>query len=166
MKNQHSPEQQDHRKRVRLSLRSSDSAPGQLDGGWWPRSTKLLAELETLAAAVRSRIGPLDQVQYRPDMWTPSPAQTHVDGLNVRLTGARSMDPQTILVRGTGARQLRLLVIPPTVHHGVAHAVLRASTTAGPTTTAADILASNGALDSDSRVVSAPAWNSVHVQSA
>ncbi|WP_420806247.1 DUF5994 family protein [Sciscionella marina] len=150
MKDQKIPGQRENRQRARLCLRPFGSAHGQLGGGWWPRSTDLVTELETLAAAIRSRFGSPGQVHYHASMWAPVPPQADVDGQNVRLVDVRSLDSHTVVLLGASARRLRLLVVPPTVHRGTAHAVLRASAVANHTTSAEDILASNGVLDSDS----------------
>ena len=47
--------------RARLSLAPA-LYQGTLDGGWWPRSLDVVAELTALVAALPARVGPVDRV--------------------------------------------------------------------------------------------------------
>ena len=53
---------------TRLRL-ATDIGRGSLDGGWWPESRDLAAELDGLAAELAPEFGTIVRVEVSPDDW-------------------------------------------------------------------------------------------------
>lgn len=112
---------------IRLRLKPRGPVTGFVDGGWWPRSRDLPAELPALLAVLAVRLGPVESVSYNLDAWRPAPRNITLDGRAVRLAGYRSQHPATIDVLSAG-HHVTLLVVPPEATPEAAHGSL---TTAG-----------------------------------
>ncbi len=97
---------------VRLRLKPPAPATGHVDGGWWPRSRDLAAELPVLLAAVTDRLGRVESVSYHLGDWDPVGRRVDVDGHGVRLSGFRFQRSDTVDVLGRRQR-ITLLVVPP-----------------------------------------------------
>lgn len=111
---------------LRLRLKPRGPVTGFVDGGWWPRSRDLPAELPALLAVLAVRIGPVESVSYNLDAWGPTPRRITLDGRVVRLAGYRSQRPATIDVLSAGHR-VTLLVVPPETPPDAAHGTLMAA---------------------------------------
>ncbi|MUL47149.1 hypothetical protein FZI97_14710, partial [Mycobacterium sp. CBMA360] len=59
----------------RLRLAVQGTSAEHFDGTWWPSSTTLTRELETLLPAVHEWLGIVAAVGYRIDDWTDTPPQ-------------------------------------------------------------------------------------------
>jgi hypothetical protein len=94
-------------------LAANTSVTGYVDGGWWPRSLDLSAELPALVAELAARLGVVTMITFAPEAWRTAPSQLTVAGTAVSLAGSRGQDPYTVHVSGSCGRQLTLLVIPP-----------------------------------------------------
>jgi hypothetical protein len=108
---------------LRLRLKPRGPVTGFVDGGWWPRSRDLPAELPALLAVLAVRLGPVESVSYNLDTWAPAPRRITLDGRLVRLAGYRSQHPATIDVLGA-AHRLTLLVVAPDATPEAAHGAL------------------------------------------
>jgi hypothetical protein len=53
----------------RLRLRLKPKAPTTVDGGWWPRSRDLAAELPSLLSVLAVRLGRIERVGYHIGEW-------------------------------------------------------------------------------------------------
>jgi Family of unknown function (DUF5994) len=116
----------DHREPLRLTLKPTAPATGAVDGGWWPRSRNLAAEVPALLSVLADRLGAVEGVSYNPDDWEPTPSKIIAGGGRIRLGGYRSQRRDTIDVYGR--RQLvTLLVVAPEATVPVAQAALRAA---------------------------------------
>jgi Family of unknown function (DUF5994) len=120
---QSAPDDSQH---LRLRLKPRGPVTGFVDGGWWPRSRDLPAEVPALLAALAGRLGPVESVSYNLDAWGPTPRKITVDGRLVRLAGYRSQHPATIDVRSADHR-ITLLVVPPEATPQAAHGALMAA---------------------------------------
>jgi uncharacterized protein DUF5994 len=88
--------------------------PGFVDGGWWPRSLDLAAELPGLVRAARTSGRPVFRVMYSLPAWQRPPRVITVDGSAVKLGGFRSVDPSIVtLVDASGWERMDLVVVPP-----------------------------------------------------
>ena len=58
---------------------------GTLDGGWWPRSLDVTAELTALVAALPPRVGPVDRVSLNLAAWPAHPNTVSLDTHVLRL---------------------------------------------------------------------------------
>ncbi|WIX92077.1 DUF5994 family protein [Amycolatopsis sp. DG1A-15b] len=97
----------------RLRLKPAAPATGHVDGGWWPRSDGLAAELPALLAAVAARLGRIDRVTYHLGDWPDPPRRVTFDGSGVRLEGFRSQAAGSLTVIGWNRHRTTLLVVPP-----------------------------------------------------
>jgi hypothetical protein len=127
--------------RVRLKLKPrSGSTSGFVDGGWWPRSRDLSAELSDLLAVLAIRLGPVERVSYRLSDWEPAVRRIVVDGGLVHLVGYRGRPVSTVDVIAAKDR-VTLLVVPPGAAAGAAHRALQASGHRDNADAVADLLA-------------------------
>ncbi|WP_327071111.1 DUF5994 family protein [Kitasatospora sp. NBC_01302] len=127
---------------LRLSLTPDGTAPGRLDGAWWPRSHDLLIELPLLVAELDERWGRVTRVVLNPTHWPVIPHLIPVAGHVVRCGWFRQeQDENEVMVRPYAVRRLDLLVVPPQT--GEAEAGMLMSAAAGPTNarTASELLA-------------------------
>src|SRR5690242_5908501 len=62
---------------LRLRLKPAHRYCGFVQGAWWPRSTRLTAELPPLMTAIALRFGEIDAVSYHPGDWSTVP--DHID---------------------------------------------------------------------------------------
>jgi hypothetical protein len=111
---------------LRLRLKPRGPVTGFVDGGWWPRSRDLPAELPGLLAVLAIRMGTVESVSYNLDAWAPTPRRITLDGRLVRLSGYRSQHPDTIDVI-SAAHRVTLLVVAPDATPEVAHDALMAA---------------------------------------
>ena len=58
---------------LRMRLKPAHRSCGFVQGAWWPRSTELASELQSLLAALSLRIGSIDSVLYHESDWSPAP---------------------------------------------------------------------------------------------
>jgi hypothetical protein len=119
------PSTDDHQ-HLRLRLKPCGPVTGFVDGGWWPRSRDLPAELPELLAVLAVRLGPVESVSYHLDTWGPTPRKIVLDGRLVRLAGYRSQHPATIDVI-SAAHRVTLLVVAPDAAPEAAHGALMAA---------------------------------------
>jgi hypothetical protein len=114
-----------------ITLRDPADAGGLVDGGWWPRSLDLIAELPALLEAVEAAgYREVRRVSYALTAWDGQPPR-RVTILNhvVKLGGFQSQNPAEIaLVDSSGWKRINLMVVPPRTDPAVAR---RALTMAG-----------------------------------
>ncbi|MFJ3302978.1 DUF5994 family protein [Streptomyces sp. NPDC086549] len=95
---------------VRLSL---TSAPGGLDGTWWPRSRALTRELPPLTAALGDLWGRITRITVNPAYWPVIPSWVSVAGRTVHVGWTtEEQDPHRLTFFSTDGRR-DVLVIPP-----------------------------------------------------
>jgi len=117
---------EDPRQRLRLRLKPKAPTTGWVDGGWWPRSRDLAAELPGLLPVLAVRMGRIERVSYHLGEWGPPLRKISCGGGVVRLEGYRSQHADTVDVLAPGQR-LTLLVVAPEASAQTAHAVLMAA---------------------------------------
>jgi hypothetical protein len=129
----------------RFALRRRDfSHAGNeyLDGGWWPRSTDLAAEVDQLtadAAAVGFRVA---RLLYQLDEWTRPPRRVQVAGMQVKLGGYRYQPKDTItLIDDSGQTRLDLVVVPAGCDSATAARAMRIAETDHDADTSEAVLA-------------------------
>jgi hypothetical protein len=130
----------DHAERVRLRLKpKASTTTGFVDGGWWPRSRDLPAELPALVKVLAIRLGPVERVSYQLSDWDRAPRRIVVGGTLVHVEGYRLRPPGTIDVLG-GSQRVTLLVVPPETEPELAHRALVAAGHRGNTDGVAALL--------------------------
>ncbi len=115
-------------KRLRLA---TDIGRGSLDGGWWPQSRDLAAELIGLAAEL-AELGTIVRVEVSPADWDDLPPIAHAF--------TNDEDTHRIDVQLTPGTTLRLLVVPPSMTADQGEEALLAAATYGYEHTAASLL--------------------------
>ena len=108
---------------VRLRLRANLGS-GFVDGGWWPRSGDLSAELPPLLKAMWSAGHQVYRVTYDLASWDRPPRRMTVTGRPVKVDGYRSDGPTLSLIDLSGWKRIDLVVIPPATDAQVAHRAL------------------------------------------
>jgi hypothetical protein len=110
---------------LRLRRRDPSAADGFVDGGWWPRSLDLSAELPELLAALSSAGHDVARVAYNPSAWDPAPDTLAAPGRPVAFDERTDQDAALIsLVDISGAKRTDLVVVPPHTGRRVAERVL------------------------------------------
>jgi hypothetical protein len=107
-------------------LKPKGPATGWVDGGWWPRSRDLSAELPGLVAVLAVRLGRIERVSYHVGDWDATISRIGCGGGVVRLGGYRAQHADTVDVLAAGQR-VTLLVVPPETSAQTAHAALMAA---------------------------------------
>jgi hypothetical protein len=133
---------------VRLELRPGTARAGFVDGGWWPRSHNLRAELPDLIAALHTRvgamIGPVERIGFGRPQWDPIGKERLLTLTGqVAFDGFAAFTPDVVWVVGrfTDQSPLTLLVVPPEAPEADAVAALHRAGTAGNTDRPAALLA-------------------------
>ncbi len=116
----------DVRQPLRLRLKPKAPTTGWVDGGWWPRSRDLAAELPRLLTVLSVRLGPIERVSYHVGDWAPTVRKISFGDGIVRLAGYRSQHADTVDVLAARQR-VTLLVVPPETTAETAHAALMAA---------------------------------------
>ena len=117
---------------LRLRLKPKAPSTGFVDGGWWPRSRDLAAELPSLLTVLSVRLGFIERVSYHLADWDPTDRKISFGGGVVRLAGYHSQHPHTVDVIAARHR-VTLLVVPPEAAAQTAHAALMAAGQRGNT---------------------------------
>ena len=107
----------------RLQLKPKASTTGRVDGGWWPRSRDLGAELPGLLDVLAVRLGRIERASYHLGDWRHNPRRISWGGGVVRLSGYRAQRADTVDVLAAGQR-VTLLVVPPEAAAQAGHAAL------------------------------------------
>jgi hypothetical protein len=128
----------------RIEMKPTGSAPGYVDGGWWPRSTDPASEFPGLIVALRGHVGQVSRVTYNLDFWAPVHRKLTVDSRVVRCEGFRAMNTHTATAIGVNSQRMTVLVVPPDTPEDVAQAALRTAAGHDNTATVENILASTG----------------------
>ncbi|HEY3870418.1 MAG TPA: DUF5994 family protein [Actinocrinis sp.] len=132
------------RRQLRLRLKPKAPPTGYVDGGWWPRSRDLAAELPALAEVLSIRLGAVTRVRFALAAWSISPFQIQIGEHVIRLEASRSLYENVVHVSGSGREPIRLLVVPPESPDPASHNALILASHRGNADRPADILASSG----------------------
>jgi hypothetical protein len=133
---------------ARLAMKSPGATRGQLDGGWWPASDDLAAEVPALANALREQVGAVSRVSYHLGTWPQTRRKLWSGGRTIRLEGFHSLTRDTLVVIGSDGRRVVLLLVPHGTPGGLARALLRSAARPDSAETAEQILAGNGSRPS------------------
>jgi hypothetical protein len=134
---------------LRLRLKPKAQPTGHVDGGWWPRSHDLVAELPALAEVLAIRLGSVSRVAFAITGWDAAPRRVTIDGHTVRLEGFRTQDEHVVHVSGPDRRRISLLVVPPGATEASGHGAMMAAARRANADTPTEILTRSGALVSE-----------------
>jgi hypothetical protein len=132
------------RQPLRLRLKPKAPPIGYVDGGWWPRSRDLAAELPALTTVLAVRLGPITRVTFASPAWRTVPNDSKVDGRLVRLVALRSQDKNIVHVSGSDGQRVTLLVVPPEAADQNGHDAMMLASRRANTDGPAAILAATG----------------------
>ena len=127
----------------RIALRSATDVGSFVDGGWWPDSLDLVAQLPALLLAGEAAgYRPARRVSFALTSWDgPTPRHSTMLDRVVKLGGFRSQDPAELsLIDSSGWRRMTLVVVPPGTDPAVARRALELASTDGDRHRAAEIL--------------------------
>jgi len=126
----------------RLRMEPTGSRRTLLDGGWWPRSTDIVAELPGLVLAIDKLRGPVTRLVLSVDAWHEHPRRVVVAGRVLRLAYFTSQ-PTALLTAlcGDNGDRVDLLVVPPDTDADTADAAMVLAATTSNLVHAQDILA-------------------------
>jgi RNA polymerase primary sigma factor len=98
---------------ARLSLRSSSSGKGVVDGAWWPRSTDPVIELVALSEALGVRRALVRRIGLNMAGWDSAPRRIRLaSGRRVAVDWLRSSGVHLVRILGTDDQPIDLLLIP------------------------------------------------------
>jgi len=127
----------------RIVLRPPGGTGAFVDGGWWPRSLDLIAELPALLTAGEAAgYGEIRRVNFALTAWDGQPPRRSTM-LNrvVKLGGFRSQSPAEItLVESSGWKRFTLVVVPPDADPAAARRALAMAGMSGDLHQAHEIL--------------------------
>ncbi|MFI6444083.1 DUF5994 family protein [Kitasatospora sp. NPDC050543] len=126
---------------LRLSLTPHGSAPGRLDGAWWPHSRNLLLELPALVAELDSTWGRVTRITVNPHRWPVVPRRIPVGGHVIHVGWfLEEQDQHEMMIRSFSPGRLDLLVIPPETDDGEAARLMDAAADPANTRTASELI--------------------------
>lgn len=145
---------------LRLRLKSAHRSCGFVQGGWWPQSTRLAAELPSLLDALSMRFGTIDRLRYHRRDWSPTPPSIKQQGGKVMLDPSHD-SPNVITVFGKHLGRLALLVVPPYTDADDAYAAMTTATSVGDASTPDRLLgfSARTAKDRHHARVALPQWD-------
>ena len=130
--------------RLRLKPERQEANPrprGHVDGGWWPRTADLSAELPGPLTVLSARLGPIERVVYDVSGWVPQPSRLPFHGRSIRLDGYPFHRTGTRYVIGLNGSRVVLLVVLPDTDPDHAQVVLTTAAQPSNESTVADLLA-------------------------
>ena len=125
----------------RVSFRQPVTRLGFLDGGWWPRSTDLSAELPALLEVLWTAGRDITRISFRADAWNPAPPEMIIEGRRVDLSCDDYQNP--LLISATDSTRqdiIDLLVIPCQTEPVAADRMLRLASEPGNANSPARVL--------------------------
>ncbi len=116
--------------RVPLRLRLSDPEhPHPLDGGWWPQSRNLTAELADLVDNFPPERARITRALYSPPDWPEAPKRVPTARGYIETGFAKGDDTHVIMLTTSDRQKLCLIVIPPEMSEAQGEAALEAAIT-------------------------------------
>lgn len=127
-------------------MKPESATSGSVDGGWWPRTRSLGAELPALLPLLADRLGPVERVSFHLGDWDGAAKAVRAGGGLVKLSGFRAQKAGTIDVLGPQQR-VTLLVVPSEASSEDADDALAAAGRSESTDTVASMLAGTAGKD-------------------
>jgi hypothetical protein len=125
----------------RLRLGASLSHGTLLDGGWWPRSADLAAELPGLIAAIEDRGGRVTRLMLGPAGWDNQPRRLGAAGRVVKIGWFPGQPAGLLTAFCGGTGRVDLLIVPTGTAEADAWAAMDLAAQAANRIHAPDILA-------------------------
>ncbi|WP_406438426.1 DUF5994 family protein [Streptomyces sp. NBC_00631] len=112
---------------LRLYLAPESALPRRIDGAWWPHTSGPTAELTQLLCGLPRGWGRIVRVLVNGTVWPGASGSMLVCDRVVRLRGAATALPDTIVLMAPGHGRRDLLVLPPQATERVAASLLSAA---------------------------------------
>jgi len=141
---------------LRLKLGAARPGRDRLDGGWWPHSRDLATEFAQLVDNFPQERGRIMRAVYSPPDWDDLPRRVAVRGRLVKVGYFPRDDSHVVSVRTFDRVTYDLLVVPPGFSAAQGEEALLASSTAGNTHTAGELL---DAVTNEHEVDPARVWS-------
>jgi len=119
-----------HRQPLRLRM-AEQLGKQPLDGGWWPQSRDLTAELGDLVDHFPPELGRIVRVIFSPPDWDDAPRRVPTARGYVKVGFDPSDDTHVIVLMTSDRQELCLLVVPPDMSRAKGDEALLASVTPG-----------------------------------
>jgi hypothetical protein len=110
-----------------------------VQGAWWPRSTRLAAELPSLLEALSLRLDVIDRVRYHQNDWSPTPPSLKLETGEVILESSQD-SPNVITVFGPKFGRLALMLVPPYTDAADAYTAMTTAASVGDASTPEQLL--------------------------
>ena len=135
---------------ARLLLGSARTPSTMLDGGWWPRSADLAAELPGLVLALQGHgppgeHGSVTHIMLRVSDWDSRPRRLHVEGVEgltdtrvVRLSWFDTVPAGMLTAIYADGHRVGLLTVPPDTEESAAWAAMKQAAQTGEYTRTPD----------------------------
>ena len=124
------------RMQMRVSVRDHEI----LDGGWWPRSRDLLAELPGLIDALTPSYGRIRKIMLNDAVWHNRFRRLAVGADVVRIGWFTTLESSLLILFTDRNERLDLLVVPPAAPSAVAQHAMAVAASSANMVRAADIL--------------------------
>ncbi len=124
----------------RMQMRASARDHEILDGGWWPRSRDLLAELPGLIDALTPRYGRIRKIMLNDVVWHNRFRRLAVGADVVRIGWFTTLESSLLILFTDRNERLDLLVVPPATPSAVAQHAMTVAASSANMIRAADIL--------------------------
>lgn len=127
----------------RLPLRLALSEhPGHdaLDGGWWPQSRDLVAELADLVSHFPASSGRVVRALYSTPDWETAPRRIPIPGGSIKVGSFPRDDTHVIVLTTSDHALLKVLVVPSALSDADGNEAMLAASTTGNKHGAADLL--------------------------
>lgn len=116
----------------RLQLKPGVPTTAFVDGGWWPESRNLTAELPALLIALTPTIGRVALVGYHRAGWDAAPDHVDTGDERVLLRGWTADVPHSVVVIADSGQCVTLLVVSPESPESAAQHALSAASAPTP----------------------------------
>jgi hypothetical protein len=123
-----------------MQMRASAGDHEILDGGWWPRSRDLLAELPGLINALTPRYGRVRKIMLNDAVWHNRFRRLAVGADVVRIGWFTTLESSLMIIFTDRGERLDLLVVPPATPDAVAQHAMAVAASPANMVRSADIL--------------------------
>lgn len=124
----------------RMQMRARARDHEVLDGGWWPRSRDLLAELPGLINALTPRYGRVRKIMLNDAVWHNRWRRLAVGADIVRIGWFTTLESNLLIIFTDRGERLDLLVVPPATPSAVAQHAMAVAASSANMVRSADIL--------------------------
>jgi hypothetical protein len=123
-----------------MQMRASAREHEVLDGGWWPRSRDLLAELPGLVNTLTPRYGRVQRIMVNDAVWHDRFRRLAVGADVVSIGWFATLESSLLIIFTDRGVRLDLLIVPPATPSAVAQYAMEVAASSANMVRSADIL--------------------------